>query len=115
VGGVSGRKGPIPRRDPAGLKVLGGKIMSPERRSPSHLAKIVFGSGFFADRWAESEIFENQSAAIIQGDFFGTSTRALVKAVWIRIGWIPETVEPTVYGGDARRRGLRAVHWHRRS
>ena len=33
------------------------------------LAKIVFGSGFLAVRWAESEIFGIPGAAVGQSDF----------------------------------------------
>ena len=63
---ISVGKTPSPRRDLAGLGVFGGKIIGSERAFPVRLAKIVFGSGFMAVRWAESDLFENQGAAVVQ-------------------------------------------------
>jgi len=45
-----------------------------------------------------SGVFENQDAAIIEGDFLGAPCRALIDAVWVGIGWIPGTVEPIEVG-----------------
>jgi hypothetical protein len=41
-------------------------LIDRERSLPGRISKIVFGSGFLAVRWAESEIFENQGAAVVQ-------------------------------------------------
>ena len=92
VAGVSERKVPIPRRDLAGLWAFGWKIIASKRSLLVHLAKIVFGSGFLAARWAESELVENQGSAVVQSNLGWLPPGALVEA--IGIGWIPGTVEP---------------------
>jgi hypothetical protein len=51
------------------LEDFGGKFICLERSFPIRLARIVFGSGFLAVLWAESEIFENQRAVVVQSDF----------------------------------------------
>jgi hypothetical protein len=48
------------------------------------LAAVVIGV-----RRAESGIFENQGAAIIEEDFLGTPCRALVELVGLRLGSEP--------------------------
>ena len=53
------------------------------------MAAVVIGV-----RRAESGIFENQGAAIIEEDFLGTPCRALVELVGLRLGWGPRLVEP---------------------
>ena len=92
VAGVSERKVPIPRRDLAGLGAFGWKIIASKRSLLVRLAKIVFGSGFLAARWAESELVENQGSAVVQSELGWLPPGALVEA--IGIGWIPGTVEP---------------------
>jgi len=42
----------------------------------------------------ESGIFEDQGAAITEGDFLRLPRGPLVEVVWIRTRWIPRTVEP---------------------
>ena len=68
-----------------------------ERSFPNRFAKIPFGSGCGKNRRDAcspfSGVFENQDAAIIEGDFLGAPCRALIDAVWVGIGWIPGTVE----------------------
>ncbi len=77
-----------------GLEDFGGKFIGLERSFPIRLSKIVVGSGFLAVRWAESEIFENQGAAVVQSDLGLLPPGALVEAIGIGIGWIPRADEP---------------------
>jgi hypothetical protein len=42
--------------------MFGGEIIGYERSFRLRLAKIVFGSGFLAVRWAESGIFKDQGS-----------------------------------------------------
>jgi hypothetical protein len=53
------------------------------------LAAVVIGV-----RRAESGIFEDQDAAITEGDFFGLPGGALVEGVGFRLGWDSRLLEP---------------------
>jgi hypothetical protein len=53
------------------MVVLAVSFTGRERSFPDRFPKKVFGSGFGVRR-AASGIFENQGAAIIEGDFLGT-------------------------------------------
>ena len=81
-------------RELAGFGVFGGIIIASKRSPPARLAKIVFGSGFLAARWAESELFENKGAAVVKSEFGWLPPGARVEAIGIKIEWIPRTVEP---------------------
>ncbi len=63
-----------------GMRVFVRKITSSELSLPVRLAKIDFGSGFLAVGRAESEVFENQGAAVIQSELGWLPTGALVEA-----------------------------------
>lgn len=65
-----------------------------ERSSPSRFANNSFGGGFSASLPGSSGGFENQDAAVVQMDFIGFPCRRLVEPVWVRLIWIPGTVEP---------------------
>jgi hypothetical protein len=80
------------------LLALMHRFIGRERSFPNRFAKISFGSG--CDKNSRdgcspfSGVFENQDAAIIEGDFLGAPRRALIDAVWVGIEGIPGTVEP---------------------
>jgi len=65
-----------------------------EHSLPGRIAKIVFGSGFWAPRWAESGIFKNQGVTVTTRDFEWLPCRALVKPVGIAGVRISGTIEP---------------------
>ena len=69
-----------------------------ERSFPGRLAKKVSGSGCFSVRRGGLGVFENQGAFVVEVDFLGFPSRALVKAIGIGIGWFPGTVEPVKVG-----------------
>jgi hypothetical protein len=66
-----------------------------------------FVGGFSASLAGFSGGFENQDAAVFQMDFGCLPCLALVESFWIRIGWIPGTVEPKIRSSneDFHRKG----------
>ncbi len=65
-----------------------------ERSFPNRFAKILFGIGCFSYPPGGSGGFENQDAAVVQMDFRCFPCGTLVEPVWVRLIWIPGTVEP---------------------
>ena len=78
--------------------VDGWKLLSRQISSPRRFGKISFVGGFSASLAGSSGGFENQDAAVFQMDFGCLPCLALVESFWIRIGWIPGTVEPVEAG-----------------
>ncbi len=76
------------------MGVFGEKFNGFERSLPVRLAKVVFGSGFWAPRWAESGIFKNQGVTVTERDFGCLPCRALIKPVGPAGVWISGTIEP---------------------
>ena len=68
--------------------------MTRERSPPSRHAKDCFGGGYLGGLRAESGIFEDQGAAIAEGDFFWLPGGALVELIGLGVGWGPRLVEP---------------------
>ena len=64
------------------------------------MPRIILAAVVFGVRLATSVVFENQGAAIFEGDFLGTPRRALVETFWIGIGGIPGAVEPVELRSD---------------
>jgi len=71
---------------PGPVVVLAVSFTGRERSFPDRFSKKVFGGGYLGALRAESGIFEDQGAAIIEGDFLGTPCRELVETVWVGIG-----------------------------
>ena len=61
-------------------------------------SKCSFGGGFSASLPGSSGVFENQDAVVVQLDFGCFPCRRLVEPVWVRLIWIPRTVEPVEIG-----------------
>jgi hypothetical protein len=87
--------------------VDGWKLLSRQISSPRRFGKISFVGGFSASLAGSSGGFENQDAAVFQMDFGCLPCLALVESFWIRIGWIPGTVEPKIRSSneDFHRKG----------
>ncbi len=74
---------------PGPVVVLAVSFTGRERSFPDRFSKKVFGGGYLGALRAESGIFEDQDAAVAEGDFFGPPTRALVEALGLGVGWGP--------------------------